>query len=346
MGRTGLVVRATAARGAATVMAVTATAAVLLAGCGTHPADLPARGRPGPAATASTGPGTGQEPAAGSRAGAQVLARRLLLRLSLPPGARPVPMRVLPPLLRQSYVSYGGAHQAGVHRLFALSEPLTVVQGFLMADRPAGMRRSSYGQGTDPGSGLADGKTVPPGDITIASVSYQPRSLPAGISSAELDTAVVPAAGGGSLLRADATVTWYPARSAAERIDPARYREAVVSIIVFNPRRHTVTRAITSRGTIARLAGQANGLHAAPYQPVSCPAILGSYRITFVPAARPAPRVVVTPSGCLTVGVTVAGAAQPRLWGDTGLIGAAKRLLHVKSLLAWGGDPPGTPRWL
>jgi hypothetical protein len=55
---------------------------------------------------------------------------------------------------------------------------------------------------------------------------------------------------------------------------------------------------------------------------------------------------VVTLSGCLTVGVTVAGAAQPRLWGDTGLIGAANRLLHVKSLLAWGGDPLEPPRWL
>jgi hypothetical protein len=29
----------------------------------------------------------------------------------------------------------------------------------------------------------------------------------------------------------------------------------------------------------------------------------------------------------------VAGAAQPRLWNDTGLIDAAKRLLHVKSVL-------------
>ncbi len=243
-------------------------------------------------------------------------------------------MRKRPSLLRQPQISYPGTHQADVHALFRLSEPMTAAQGFLRAHLPAGMKLSGSGQLSSAAG------------VTMMTVSYQPRSLPAGISSAELDTAVVPAAGGGSLLRADATVTWYPARSAAERIDPARYREAVVSITIFNPRRHTVTRAITSRGTIARLAGQANGLHAAPYQPVSCPAILGSYRITFVPAARPAPRVVVTPSGCLTVGVTVAGAAQPRLWGDTGLIGAAKRLLHVKVLLAWGGDPPGTPRWL
>ena len=330
MGHTGLVLRMTAARGAATVTAVTATAAVLLAGCGTRTADLPPRGRPGPAATASTGPaastgpvagtgpGTGREPAAGSRAGAQALARRLLLRLGLPPGARPVPMRMRPPLLRQPQVSYGGTHQADVHALFRLSEPMTAVQGFLRAHPPGGMKLSGYGQLSSAAG------------VTMMTVSDAPRSLPAGINSAELSTAVVPAAGGGSLLRADAAVTWYPARSAAEWIDPARYREAVVSITMFNPRRHTVTRAITSPGAIARLAEQANGLHAAPYQQLSCPAILASYRITFVPAAGPAPRVLVTPSGCLTVGVTVAGAAQPQLWGDTGLIGAAKLLLHVK----------------
>jgi hypothetical protein len=32
----------------------------------------------------------------------------------------------------------------------------------------------------------------------------------------------------------------------------------------------------------------------------------------------------------MTVGITVAGAAQPPLWGDTGLIRAASRLLHIK----------------
>ena len=61
--------------------------------------------------------------------------------------------------------------------------------------------------------------------------------------------------------------------------------------------------------------------------------MLASYRIVFVPAPGRAPRVVVTPSGCLTVGVAVAGAAQPELWDDAALIRAAKLLLHVKLVL-------------
>ena len=336
MGRTRPVVRAGLVAGAwsvgAVVTVVTATVAVLLAGCGTRVVDGQGRGYPASAAASGVA-GTGREPAAGSRAQARALASGLLSGLVLPPGARPVRLRILPPPLRQPPVAYGGTHEASAHRLFLLSEPITVVQGFLLAHHPAGMSRSSYGQGTDPGSGRAAGKTVAPGQITMAYVSYQPRSLPTGIDSAELDTAVVPAPGGGSLVRADADAIWYPARSAAEHVDPARYRAAVVSIGLMNPRPRTVMRTITSAGVIAWLAGLVNGLSTAPYQQMSCPAIVASYRIAFVPAAPSAPRVVASPSGCLTVYVTVGGAAQPPLWGDTGLIAAAKRLLHVKTLL-------------
>ena len=315
MGRARPVPQAGRARGSATITAVTATAAVLLAGCGTRMADQSARqsarDRPGLAATAGS-------PGAGSAAGAHGLAGRLLTRLVLPPGARPVRMRALPPLLRQPQIPAGGTHEADVHRLFLLSEPMSAVQSFLRAHLPTGMRGSGDGQSADSTG------------ITMESLSFEPRTLPAGINGAQLDTAVVPAAGGGSLLRADAAVIWYPARSAAELVDPARYRAAVVSVTLSNPRQHTVRRTITSMGVIARLAEIANSLHAAPYQPPNCPAIVGSYRITFVPAARPAAQVVVTPSGCMTVGVAVAGAGQPPLWGDTGLIRAATRLLHIK----------------
>jgi hypothetical protein len=276
------------------------------------------RGRPTPAAAISTGPGGGGVPAAGSRAAALALANRLLSRLALPAGTRPVRLRVLPALLRQPELIDGGADTAEVHRVYLLPQPMTAVPGFLTAHAPAGMRRF--------GSGQAAGA----GGVTMESVSYEPRSLPPGIHSAELAVAVVPAPGGGSVVRADAEAVWYPARSAAEHIDPVRYREAVVSIHLFSPRPRTVTRTIVSARVIARLAGLVNGLRAAPNLAVNCPAILASYRITFVPAAAPVPRAVVAPSGCLTVGVTVAGKAQPPLWGDTGLIGAAKRLLPLK----------------
>ena len=325
MKRTGQVPRAQSGmrvrRGGVMVVAVTATAAMFLAGCGTRAAGTPARGGTTPAA-ASTRPGNGSDPAAGSRAGAQALASRLLSRLVLPPGARPMQMRVLPALLRQPQIRYDGTDTADIHRLFLLRQPMAAVEAFLVGHLPAGMRRSGSGQ-------LAGS-----GDTSMESVSFEPRSLPAGILSAELATAVVPAAGGGSLVRADAAATWYPARSAGEHIDPARYHSAVVSITMLNPRRHTVTGTFTSRRVITRLARLANRLHAAPDLAwTNCPAIMASYRITFVPASSAAPRVVVTPSGCLTAGVAVAGAAQPRLWNDTGLIDAAKRLLHVTSVL-------------
>ena len=102
---------------------------------------------------------------------------------------------------------------------------------------------------------------------------------------------------------------------------------------MLNPARHTVTGTFTSSRVIARLARLVDVLHAAPDLPMGCPALWASCRITFVPASRSAPRVVVTPSGCRAVGVTVGGAAQPALWEDTGLIRAAKRLLHVKPVL-------------
>ena len=325
MARTGPVVRAragvSARRGGVMVTAVTATAAVLLAGCGTRTANPPARGGTTPAAVARARPGAGPWPAAGSRAGAQALAARLLSSLVLPPGARPVQLRALPALLRQQPIGYGEINTAYVHRVFLLRQPMTAGQAFLKGHPPAGMRA------------LGSGRLTQSGGIAMENVSFNPRSLPAGIHSAELNTKVVPAAGGGSLMRADAAATWYPARSAAEHIDPKGYRAAVVSITMFNPRLHTVRRTFISRGVIARLAGLADGLHAAPDVPMGCPAMLASYRIAFVPASGRAPRVMVIPSGCLTVGVAVAGAAQPELWGDAGLIRAAKQLLHVKSVL-------------
>jgi hypothetical protein len=265
----------------------------------------------------------------------------LLAGLVLPAGARPVAMRALPRLLRQPQAANGGTgpHEADIHRVYLLSQPMPVVQDFLKAHVPAGMRTASYGQLADPGSVTTSGQTAGPGNVTMESVGYQPRSLPAGINEAELDTAVVPAPNGGSLLRADAAVIWYPARSAAEHLDPARYRAATVSITLFNPRWHTLTRTVTSRGVIGRLAGLVNRLPGAPYQPPHCAAILAGYQLIFIPTAPAAPRVVVAPSGCLTAGVNVGGVAQPPLWGDTGLIAAAKRLLHVKSLLASGATP-------
>lgn len=133
---------------------------------------------------------------------------------------------------------------------------------------------------------------------------------------------MVPAAGGGSLLRADAQVIWYLTRSAAEYLNPADYRAVTVTAITVEaPKRHAVprrvTRQITSRQVIARLAGLLNGLPAAPMLPVSCPPFTRTYRVGFEATPRARPGVVVTATGCLTDQIFAAGRAQPRCWMRT-----------------------------
>lgn len=301
-----------------TAAAMLTAAAALMAGCGrVTSGGLPPRARP--AVPSDPEPVGG--PPAGSRSQARAFAQELLSRLVLPPGPGQVHLRALPQLLRQPQIPSGSPHQADVHEVFSLRQPMAAVQSFLKAHVPAGMRWNGTGKGWDPSG------------VTMYSLSFTPHSLPEGVSEAELVTAVVPAAGGGSLLRADAEAIWYPHRTAAEYLNARRYRAVRVTVMLFNPRPRTVTRTVTSGSVIARLAGLANGLPGAPYQPPSCPAILATVRFTFVPAVPAAATAVVSPTGCLTVDVTVGGVAQRRLWGDGSLITAAMRLLRVKSLV-------------
>jgi hypothetical protein len=299
--------------GAVLVTAVAVTAvAVLLAGCGAGAARPPGRGRLVPAGTAtSTAP-------AGSRAEALALARRLLTRLVLPAGARPVRLPV-PPVLRQPQIPSGGAHQVDVHRLFWLRQSTVAAQSFLEAHLPGGTRLAGYGG---------------PGTLGVVSVSFTPRSTPAGIYGAELDTAVVTGGYRGSLLRADAEAIWYPPRTAAEHLDAARFHAVKISGTLLNPKLHTVTRTFTSSAVIGRLAGLLNGLPAAPYQPAGCPAIAATFQFSFTPATPAAHQVTVTPSGCMTVEITVSGMVQPPLWDSQKLTTAAMRLLGLRSLVS------------
>ncbi len=297
---------------AAGIMAV----ATLLTGCGT-----PGQGHGG------SGPGGGVAPLArtrtsgpesGSRAEALALARQLLSRLALPPGARPARMPVVPRLLRQPASSIAAIGLVDVHRLFSLPQRPSAVQHFLLTHVPASMRR--YELGGD----------ISPAGTQLRDVGYEPRSVPGGIFRAQLVAAVVPGPGATSLLRADAEVVWFPRRTAAEHIDPASFRRVIVSARVLNPRPHTVTRVITSPAVIARLAGLLNGLPAAPGLSMSCPAMLTTYRVKFSAGAGREPETTATAAGCLTDQITVNGKAQPALWDRSGrLVTAASKLLRV-----------------
>ena len=289
-------------------------AAAALSACGSVTVP-PVTGAHSPGSTrpATTTPG----PAAGSRAEAAALARLLLARLILPPGAARLPQTPLPPSL--SGAAYAGAvvtPSLDQYQLFALDQPMGTAAAFLAAHVPAGT-----GEG---GTGSESG----PGGATRQDVMYLDHHVPAGIAGAQLVVSVVPAAasssGGGSLLRADAQVTWYPSRSAAEYIDPARYHVLSITVEIYGRRMHTVDQVVTSQAFIARLARALDQMQAEPLGTVACPAIFADYQVAFS-VSRPGRPVVVVSSnetGCGGAGITVNGRPQPPLTDQGGTVAA------------------------
>jgi hypothetical protein len=316
-----------AARPAAALrtVAVTVAAAVALAACGSvvaPPASGP-RSSPGgtPRASATrSAPATRSaaaipRPPAGNRAEAAALARLLLSRLRLPPAARRLPPDPLPPSLSQPATQYAGAPASlDQHQLFALTQPMDAAAAFLAAYVPAGLSPGGTGEGSGPSG------------VTMREVSDMVRSLPAGIAGAQLVLTVVPATSGGSLLRADAQVIWYPPRSAAEYIDPARYHVLSITVSVYGRRPHTVRKIVTSQMFIARLAEALDRMQAEPPGAVACPADFEDYQLSFSVSAHSRPAVVVSAneSGCGGAQVTVDGRAQPAL-ADDGTVAALVR---------------------
>ena len=188
------------------------------------------------------------------------------------------------------------------------------------------------------GDGLAPGTT---NTVTVLWVAYRPRSLASGLTDAELSTAAMPSAGGDTLIRADASVSWFPPRSAAEQLNAASFRSVTATATEVIPRPRTVTRTFTSPAVIGPLAALVNSLPATPYPDVagmSC-AVATGYRLDFTPG------VVIYPGGCGgSDAITVNGKDQPRLWDQGVLTAAARQLLTGTSyapLVRYGeGEQP------
>jgi len=291
-----VLLRAALARAAAATLA----AALALAACGRVTAPPVPGAHPSGSSPVAT-PG----PVAGSRAEAAALGGLLLSRLILPPGAARLPQTPLPPSL--SSAAYAGADvtpSLDQYQLFALDQPIGAAAAFLAAHVPAGTGEGGTGDESGPG-----------GD-TMQDVMYLDHHLPTGIAGAQLVVSVVPASsGGGSLLRADAQVVWYPPRSAAEYIDLARYHVLSITVMLYGRRPHTVHKIVTSRAFIARLAQALDQMQAEPLGTTSCPAIFAEYQLAFSVSRPSHPVVVVSANeiGCGGAGITVNGQQQPPL---------------------------------
>jgi hypothetical protein len=289
---------------------VLATAASL-AGCGT--ARVPPAGGPHPRGAASTTPAPGfAAPPAGSRAEADALARLLLSRLRLPEGTRRLPSTPAPPYLSQAAYSPADSALLDDHEFFAVPLPPDALSDYLVAHVPHGMTAGGTGQSSGPG------------EPTTLDVSYAARSVPSGIYSAQVVLTFVPDRSGGSVMRADAQVIWYPSRSAAEYVDPDRYHVLTMAVTLYGRKVHTIHKVVTSRADIARLAEALDRSPAEPPIAINCPLILVTYQLSLSVSRHARPVVVVWANdiGCGGTAITVNGRPQPAL-ADSGAVAAA-----------------------
>lgn len=271
-------------------------------------------GRQPSAGVARTGAVTATRAPVGSRAAARMLARQMLARLVVPPGSQAAHPSPVPPPLSVSSAGDALPYTVELHRFVLVPESAATVQSFLLAHLPAGMSWAGDGLGTT-------------NTVTVLSVEYSPRSLASGLTNAELDTAAMPAADGDTLIRADASVSWFPPRSPAEQLNATTIRSVTVTAIEVFPQSRTATRTVTSPVVIGRLVALVNSLPATPYPDVaamSCAAVGTAYRLEFTPG------VVIYTGVCGgSDAITVHGKEQPRLWDQGALTTAARQLLHL-----------------
>jgi hypothetical protein len=294
-----------------------AAAAAMLAACGSFAA--PTASGPSAHPSASTSASARPGPPAGNRAEAAALARRVLSRIWLPSGARRLPSAPLPPALREPPLWAQAAAATDMHRLFQLAQPEAAAAAILTAHVPSGMSLGITGSATGPSG------------VTTMQVAYDARSVPAGIYQARLVLTIAPASTGGSLVRADAQVIWYPPRTAAEYIDPSRYHVLRITVTILNPRTHTIGKIVTSPAVIAQLA---DALNQSPVQPVgepSCPVIFATYQLEFAVSLHSAPDAVITATRwpCGGADISVGGRRQPPLEDGGVVVATADRLLGI-----------------
>jgi uncharacterized protein YceK len=291
---------------------------VMLAGCGTVASSRPAAMKTGSETASQSATAAAVRAPAGSRAEALTLAGQLLSQLVVPGGARAAQPSPVPAPLRVASADQTPPYTVVLHRFVLVREPAATVHAFLLGHVPAGM--IWYG------AGLASGTT---NTVTTRWVGYRPRSRPAGLAEAELSTDAM-AVADGTLIRADAIVSWFPPRSAAEYLTAAGFRSVTVTATETILRPRTVTRTFTSPAVIGRLAALLNRLPAAPDQDVAAmKCVVGptSYRLAFTPG------VVVEADGCGdSDAITVNGQPQPRLWDQGALMAAARQLLDLLHL--------------
>jgi hypothetical protein len=235
-------------------------------------------------------------PVSVSWAQALALARRMLSRLDLPPGARPYPESALPMALREP-AGVPAAPLADVHLTYRLPQSMRQAFQYMLSHPPSGTLPGAISH-----AGVAG--------LTDRAVTYLLRTEPPGVYVAQLALVVVPRPGGGSWLTADAHVAVFLLSSAAERLDPAALHVVTISVTALNSKPQYATRVIMSEAVVARLARLINQMPPEPAyssRPYSCPGISVIYQLDFAASASAPPAATVAVDVCGIENLTVHG---------------------------------------
>ncbi|MDQ1475383.1 MAG: hypothetical protein QOE62_612 [Actinomycetota bacterium] len=244
---------------------------------------------------------------------AHTLAAKVVTEVHLPTDS--VRSTAPPPALlhgRQSTVGFGNL--VGDYRMWTTRAAPSAVIAFVQAHVSSGYFIESTGTGSVRG-------------VQILGVIQSRRVLPANISIAQLQVAVVNAAGGGAVVRVDSLVGWTAPKpsnesvASTDRVAVATRAQGVSPVIAAG------RVVVSDPAGFRRLQDAFDGLRVAPPdEVVHCPAISAksfTYTVAFSDSEQGSPDIVATTGVCRGVTVLAAGKHAPALDDRAGVFLAA-----------------------
>jgi hypothetical protein len=248
-------------------------------------------------------------PTPGTKAEAEEFAASQLAAIVLPGGAKRLPQSTVPAALFEGFATtVDGGPSVSEFRLWSLPVTVLAAGSFLRAHLPVGAVSdgTSYSL-ADPGAG--------------ESMLVHATRVPDGLGTSELEYSIVPNPAGGTLLRVNAQVFWYPAKPTAEDFIPASFRAVTLGDSVDGGYSGT---SFTARRIVTEVVSLVDQMHVA--EPSwSCTMVTLS--IVLHPVSARQPTVYLSGYGCGVFFVRVGGQREPPLGLSMSLVILGSRLL-------------------
>jgi hypothetical protein len=265
-----------------------------------------------------------------NHAAAQGDAAALLGRIILPSGAVPVSHEPAGDggVLGRPALSDAGLKIVDRHRWWTVPAPVSTVFRFVRSHVPPPAKLTTW--------------SGPPGSLGAPAASFVADAFPPGagyLPMRELMVEVVALPGGNTGVRADAEVQWIVPRPRGERIPT---RAHLLQVTVARPGATAlVTRTVTDRRRVRRIAGLIDGLQTIQPEAINCPSLpTNAPVVTFTFRAAPGAPVLANASEpadatepttpCDPMTMVIDGQRWTPLLGGASVVFAAQEMLRIK----------------